>query len=116
MPLMTSDVEIAPGAMSAPPSVSSSTSADLTALAPTSGAFTSPLMMSSEPTWFWPGSGPSMAYAVPLRATNNETYPTTFERMCWRILPDMGIPSWIYFFAPGRAGFNSSPYRRLSLE
>ena len=49
---MTSEVEIAPGAMSAPPSVSSSTSPVRTELAPRSGAFTSALMMSSEPTWF----------------------------------------------------------------
>ncbi len=67
----SSDVLTAPAARSAAVRLLSATLPLLTAFEPRSFSLTSPLMMSSDPTWFWPRSGPSTAYAVPLRATNN---------------------------------------------
>ena len=42
-----------------------------TELAATSSWVTSPLMMSADPTVFWPGSEPSTAIAVPPVRTRN---------------------------------------------
>jgi hypothetical protein len=64
--------------MSAPVSESAATLPESIASPPTSGLFTSPLMMSLELTVFFPGS----ATAVPVNARKTATYPTALLRRC----------------------------------